>query len=101
MTKAQKNLSIRVDADDYTFLSCLTETENVNVSETVRDLLKKGRLMLAMEQYRAGKASLGRAAELAGMSISETIDLFVTYGIPVNLDVDDYRQSLEHAPKAW
>ena len=101
MTKAQKTLSIRVDADDYTFLSGLTETENVNISETVRDLLKKGRLMLAIEQYRAGMASLGRAAELAGMSISETIDLFVMYGIPVNLDVDDYRQSLENARKAW
>jgi predicted HTH domain antitoxin len=54
-----------------------------------------------MEQYRAGKASLGKAAEVAGLPISETIDLFVEYGIPVNLDVDDYLQSLEHARRAW
>ncbi len=101
MTKAQKTLSIRVDTDDYAFLSCLTEAEKVNVSETVRDLLRKGRLMLAMEQYRAGKASLGKAAETAGLPISETIDLFVEYGIPVNLDFDDYLQGLEHARRAW
>ncbi len=101
MTKTQKTLSIRVDTDDYTFLSCLTEAKKANVSETVRDLLRKGRLMLAMEQYRAGKASLGKAAEVAGLPISETIDLFVEYGIPVNLDVDDYLQSLEHARRAW
>ncbi len=101
MTKAQKTLSIRVDTDDYAFLSCLTEAEKANVSETVRDLLRKGRLMLAMEQYRAGKASLGKATEIAGLPISETIDLFVEYGIPVNLDFDDYRQSLEHTRRAW
>ena len=101
MTKAQKTLSIRVDTDDYAFLNCLTEAEKANVSETVRDLVRKGRLMLAMEQYRAGKASLGKAAEIAGLSISETIDLFVEYGIPVNLDFDDYLQSMEHARRAW
>ena len=101
MTKAQKTLSIRVDADDYAFLSYLTEAEKANVSETVRDLVRKGRLMLAMEQYRAGKASLGKAAEIAGMSISETIDLFVEYGVPVNLDFDDYLQSLENVRSAW
>jgi hypothetical protein len=48
MTKAQKTLSIHVDTDDYAFLSCLTAAEKANVSETVRDLLRKGRLMLAM-----------------------------------------------------
>lgn len=101
MSKAQKTLSIRVDADDYAFLSGLTETEKATVSETVRDLVRKGRLMLAMEQYRAGKASLGKAAEIAGIPISETIDLFVEYGIPVNLDFNDYLQSLENARKAW
>ncbi len=57
MIKTQKNLSIRVDADDYAFLSGLTETEKVNVSDTVRALVRKGRLMLAIEQYRAGKMS--------------------------------------------
>ncbi len=101
MIKAQKTLSIRIDADDYAFLSGLTKAEKANVSETVRDLVKKGRLMLAIEQYRAGKLSLGRAAEIAGMSISETIDILVEYGIPDNLDDDDYLQSLEHSRKAW
>ena len=101
MAKAQKTLSIRVDADDYAFLSCLTEADKATVSETVRDLVNKGRLMLAIEQYRAGKVSLGRAAEISGLSLSETIDLLVEYGIPVNLDFDDYRESLEHARKAW
>lgn len=101
MIKAQKTLSIRVDADDYAFLSGLTEAEKANVSETVRDLVRKGRLMLAIEQYRAGKVSLGRAAEIAGMSISQTIDLLVEYSIPANLDVDDYLQSLKNTRKAW
>ena len=61
MSKAQKTLSIRVDADDYAFLSRLTAEKHENVSQAVRDLVEKGRLMLAIEEYQAGKASLGKA----------------------------------------
>jgi predicted HTH domain antitoxin len=96
MPKTQKLLSIRVDADDYAFLSRLAAEEHENISQAVRDLVVKGRLMLAIEDYRAGKASLGKAAETAGLSISETIELLTRYGVPANLEYDDYLQSLKN-----
>jgi predicted HTH domain antitoxin len=101
MTKTQKTLSLRVDADDYAFLSRLAAEKHENVSQAVRDLLEKGRLMLAIEEYQAGKASLGKAAEIAGLSISETIDLLTQHGVPANLEYDDYIQSLKHAQEVW
>ena len=101
MTKAQKTLSIRVDADDYAFLSHLAAEEHANVSQAVRILVEKGRLMLAIEDYRAGKVSLCKAAEVAGLSISETIDLFTQHGVPANLEYDDYLQSLKNVQKVW
>ena len=99
MTKPQKTLHIRVDADEYTFLSRLAVEAHENVSQAVRDLLEKGRLMLAMEH--AGKASLGKAAEIAGLSVSAMIDLLTQYGVPANLEYDDYLQSLKNMQEVW
>jgi len=60
-----KTMSIRMDRDNYEFLSELTRQERSDLSKTVRDLVTRGRILLAIEKYRSGEASLGRAAELA------------------------------------
>lgn len=96
MAKTQKTVSIRVDAEDYAFLARLAAAEKQDLSKAMRDLLGKGRMLLAVERYRAGAASLGKAAELAGVSISEMIDLLAQYGVPANLEHEDYLQSLRH-----
>ncbi len=99
MAKTQKTLSIRVDPEEFAFLNHLTLAEKTSLSEAVRGLLERGRVMLAVERYRAGKASLGRAAELAGLSISETMDVLAQFGVPANLEYDDYLRSLPSATK--
>ena len=99
-SKAQKTLSIRVNAQDYSFLNGLAEAEKENISEAVRTLVEKGRVMLAVEHYRAGKASLGKAAEIAGLSVSELMDKLAQFGVPANLEFDDYLRSLSHLKKA-
>ena len=101
MAKARKTLSIRVDADDYSFLNQLAAQEREDISKAVRDLGGRGRVMLAVERYRAGKAALGKAAEIAGLSINETLDVLVQYGVPANLDSDDYLQSLANPRETW
>ena len=60
-----------------------------------------GNPALAIEQYREGKASLGKAAEIAGTSISEMMDLLAASGVPADLSVEDYRQSLLSLRKIW
>jgi predicted HTH domain antitoxin len=94
-------LSIRVDPDDHAFLSRLAVAEHADISKAVRDLIKRGRVLLAVERYRAGTASLGRAAALAGLSISEMMDVLAQYGVPANVDPDDYRRSLRTLKALW
>jgi predicted HTH domain antitoxin len=60
-----KTMSIRMDRDTYEFLRELTKKERSDLSKTVRELVTRGRLLLAMEKYQKGEISLGRAAELA------------------------------------
>lgn len=72
-----------------------------NLSKALRELVHRGRLMLAVERYKKGEVSLGRAAELAGVPIGEMISILADYGIKANLDREDYRQGLENLKRAW
>ncbi len=44
-------------------------------------------------QYKENKISIGKAAEIAGLTISEMIDLLSKLGIESNLDLADYLES--------
>jgi predicted CopG family antitoxin len=45
-----KTMSIRMDRDIYEFLSEITKEERSDLSKTVRDLITRGRLLLAIEK---------------------------------------------------
>lgn len=64
--------------------------------KTMSIRIDRGRVHLAIEEYKAGKASLGRASRLAGVSISEMMDILAEYGVKSNLDVEDYRAGLKN-----
>ena len=62
---------------------------------------ERDRLMLAVGKYKKGDASLGKAAELAGVPVGEMINLLADYGIKANLDREDYREGLANLKRAW
>ena len=101
MAKAQKTVSIRLESEDYKFLSKLAEAAKEDLSTAVRDLIARGRVLLALDRYREGSASLSKAAEVAGVSVSEIMDLLAEHGIPSDLHVEDYRKSLGTLRGVW
>ncbi len=48
----------------------------------------------AIENYRQEKMSLGRVAELLGLSIDETHAFFKEHAVPLNYDMDDMARDL-------
>ena len=66
-----KTMSIRIDQENYDFLSELSKQEKGDLSKAVRELVYRGRVMLAVEHYKKGEVSLGRAAELAGVPLGQ------------------------------
>jgi predicted HTH domain antitoxin len=96
-----KTVSIRMDEENYAFLHKLAKEEKEDLSKAVREVVYKGRVMLAIEKYKKGEASLGKAAELAGLSVGQMITLLAEYGVPSNLETEDYLQGLEHMRKVW
>lgn len=71
------------------------------ISKSVRELVDMGRLMYAVESYRKGKISIGKASELAGISISEMMDRLSDFGIKSNIDKEDYLEGLKNIRKIW
>jgi len=98
---AYKTMSIRIDKEDYDFVKKLAKEEKDDLSSAVRGLIDKGRVQLAIEEYKKGTASIGRASRLAGVSISEMMDILSEYGVKSNLDEEDYRMGLENLEKVY
>jgi len=98
---ATKTLSIRMDDDDYKFLSVLAKEEKEDVSKAVRELVDLGRVMLAIKKYKKSEASIERAAKIAGVSISKMMDIFKEYGVEANLEHEDYLKGLKSLRKIW
>ena len=99
--QGQRTLSVRMSQEDYAFVSHLAREENEDASKEVRKLVDMGRLMLAIEKYRKREASLGKAAELAGISIVEMINKLAEFGVKSNLTMEDYSSGLARLKEAW
>jgi len=96
-----KTMSIRMDLENFEFLSQLTKEERSDLSKTVRDLVTRGRILLAVEKYRDGEVSLGRAAELAGLPVGEMMTTLARFGVESSVEKEDYLQGLGNFAKVW
>jgi len=96
-----KTMSIRMDRDNYEFLFAMTMEEQSDLSKAVRDLVTRGRVLLAVEKYRKGEASLGKAAEVAGLPVGQMMTLLEEFGVRSRIDREDYRQSMANLAKVW
>ena len=96
-----KTMSIRMDRDNYEFLNAISREERSDLSKAVRDLVTRGRVLLAVEKYRKGEASLGKAVQVAGLPVGQMMTLLGEFAVRAKIDQEDYRQSLENLAKVW
>jgi predicted HTH domain antitoxin len=57
--------------------------------------------MFAVERYRQRQASLGKAAELAGVFVGRMMEILAEYGVESNLEHEDDLQGLQNLREAW
>ena len=96
-----KTMSVRMDRDNYDFLHEITKAEGSDLSKAVRDMVTRGRILLAVERYKKGEASLGRAAELAGVPVGQMMTILTEFGVESRLEKEDYLRGLKNLQKAW
>jgi predicted HTH domain antitoxin len=90
-----------MDEENYAFLKQWAKAGKEDLSKAVREVVDKGRVMLAIEKYKAGEASLGRAAEIAGLPVGQIITVLAEYGVDSNLEKEDYLKGFEHLKEVW
>lgn len=96
-----KTMSIRMDRENFEFLNELTKEQKSDLSKAVRDMIGRGRMLLAVERYKKGEASLGRAAELAGVKVGQMMTLLREFGVESRIEDEDYLRGLASLRKAW
>lgn len=96
-----KTMSVRMDRENYDFVHEITKEEKTDLSKTVRDLVGRGRILLAVERYKKGEASLGKAAELAGVPLGQMMTILTEFGVECRLEEEDYLQGLRNLQKFW
>lgn len=60
-----------------------------------KELPKTVRIYLAIELYREGVISLGKAAEIAGVSRWEMMEILASKGVSIQYDEEDLREDVE------
>jgi predicted HTH domain antitoxin len=96
-----KTMSIRMDRENFEFLNQLSKEQRSDLSKSVRDMVTRGRVLLAVERYRKGEASLGRAAELGGVRLGQMMTILTEFGVDGRIEDEDYLQGLAALRKAW
>lgn len=91
-----KTLSIGMGADNYEFLRRITKEEDSDFSNAVRDLVSRGRVLLAVERYKKGEVSLGKAAELSGLPVGQIMMVLEEFGVQSRIEKEDYLQSVRN-----
>lgn len=83
------------------FLHEMAKEEGSDLSKAVRDTVTRGRILLAVERYKKGEASLGRAAELAGVPVGQMMTILTEFGVENRLEKEDYLRGLKNLRKTW
>ena len=96
-----KTMSVRMDRDNYDFLSRVTKEEKSDLSKAVREMVARGRILFAVERYKKGEASLGKAAELVGVPLGQMMTILAEFGVETRMETNDYLEGLQNLKKVW
>lgn len=94
-------MSIGIEGKDYILIEELSKIEGEEKSKVLKELMELGRMMFALRRYEEGKLSLGKAAEIAGMSLSEFMDLLSEFGIKSRISYEDYLEGFDNLKEVW
>jgi len=64
-------------------------------------MVTRGRILLAVERYKKGEASLGKAAELAGLPLGQMMTILTEFGVESRVEKEDYLQGLRNLTTVW
>lgn len=99
MQSETRHLTGRVKKRQVEELDKISEEENIDRSSALRKVLDIGLAEYlkrkAVEEYRRGKISIGKAAEESRLSIAEMYEILEEEDIPMRIDMAGLKESLQ------
>ena len=96
MSKSSSGGSVRQGPD--TWQKAILKKD---LSKAVRGMVARGRILLAVECYKTGEASLGRPLELAGIPVVRMMTILTEFGVESRIEQEDYLRGIDHLRKVW
>lgn len=98
MDSEVKHLTGRVHRKQIEALDKISREEKIDRSAALRKILDIGlheyMKRKAVEDYRRGKLSVGKAAEETGVSIAEFYKILSDEGVPIKVDTEAIKEAL-------
>ena len=91
-----KIISIRINKRLEEIIGRYSEEKKSEQSDIIRDLIDNGSIYLAIKDYAKGKYSIGKAAYLANLPLSEFMDLIMDLGIKSKINREDLLRGYEN-----
>lgn len=90
MRRMSNVMTVRLPKEDLEAVEQISIKNKKDKSTTVRELVELGKIYFAIVEYRENKISIGKAAEIAGLTVSEMMDILSKLGIKSNIELEDY-----------
>lgn len=91
-----KIISVKINKHLEKILNRYSEEKKEVQSELIRLFIKSGSLYLAIKGYARGQYSIGMAAYLADLPLSEFMDIFMELGIKSKVSRKDLLEGYEN-----
>jgi len=99
MDKQKKFLGARIEPEILKILDKVSEEKKVDRTSAIKILVNAGWKELSLEKalrlYREGKASVDKAAKIAGLTVSEMMDEIAAHGIKSDETIEEYKQGVK------
>ena len=92
---ASVSKTVRFPEELFRVVEYRARLEKIDESAAIRQLLALGAEGYAVELFRLGKVTLNEAAELAGVTLRQMVDLLQRHGVKGNVRFDQQRKALE------
>jgi len=91
-----KVISVRINQKLEEIIKNFAKEQKNEQSEVIRDLIQNGSIFLAIKGYAEGKFSIGKAASLIDVPLSELMDIITDLGIKAEIRIEDVAEGFEN-----
>ena len=89
-------ISVRINQKLEEIIKNFAKEQKNEQSEVIRDLIQNGSIFLAIKGYAEGKFSIGKAASLIDVPLSELMDIITDLGIKAEIGIEDVAEGFEN-----